>query len=604
MWTGGVQALLDTNCVKCHGPLRQKGGLELDNVEAVLKGGDEGLVIDKKSPDQSKLLTALAAGSDPHMPPKRQLAEPEVAQIRAFVTALASGEPVKKAERVPDPPASFDVSQAVDYFLEAGWKSRSIKPAPRCDDLTFVRRVHLDLAGRLPKPEEVSAFLSDKGDKKREALVDRLLASKDYPVAMRETWDALLMGRRTGGRLAKRRNDGWFAFLEGAFKANRPWNEVVRAFITARPEKPEDKGASCFLFERKDAHQDIAEAVAPVIYGTRIDCAQCHDHPLAREIKQAHYWGLVAAFNRGKNVDEPAVSEAATGGFINFVNLRKESQPAAITMLTGQTIAEARPAADAKEDDKPDAYVDPKAKVKVPKFSRRAALAEAATSDNPLLAKSFVNHTWAILFGRGIVHPVDEINSKHPASHPELLEWLARDFAAHNYDMRRLIRSLVLSQGYQLAAPAGEAPVPEAFAAAMEKPLIAETLYRSAMIVGGVSVEDPKLKTQFLDTFPDVLPRTPRSTVQQATFVETSEAFSALFKTTATAAPASAPQAAPKPLDQHVRDLFRRALVRDPDAEELQHATDFLHRFDTRPAEGDSQLLWALVTGPEFLTNH
>ena len=109
-----------------------------------------------------------------------------------------------------------------------------------------------------------------------------------------------------GRREERRRENGWFAFLESAFKQNRPWNEVVRAMITARPEKPEDKGALWFLYERRNEHQQIAEAVAPVIYGTKIDCAQCHDHPLAREIKQGHYWGLVAAFNRSKNVEKGA----------------------------------------------------------------------------------------------------------------------------------------------------------------------------------------------------------------------------------------------------------------------------------------------------------
>src|SRR5204863_1047196 len=136
------------------------------------------------------------------------------------------------------------------------------------------------------------------------------------------------------------------AFLEDAFRRNRPWDEVVRTVITARPERPEDKGAVWFFVERRNEHQRIAEAIAPVIYGTRINCAQCHDHPLAREIKQAHYWGLVAAFNRSKNVERDAgnvVAESAVGGFVNFTNLKKESQPAVMAMLTGRTIEENRP---------------------------------------------------------------------------------------------------------------------------------------------------------------------------------------------------------------------------------------------------------------------
>lgn len=110
-----------------------------------------------------------------------------------------------------------------------------------------------------------------------------------------------------------------------------------------------------------DDAQAIAEAVGPVVYGTRIDCAQCHDHPLAREVKQAHYWGLVAAFNRSKNAEGGTdVGESAIGGFANFTNLMKESQPAVITLLDGRTIEEKRPSADAKEEELDELYRDPK----------------------------------------------------------------------------------------------------------------------------------------------------------------------------------------------------------------------------------------------------
>src|SRR5689334_1503530 len=181
---------------------------------------------------------------------------------------------------------------------------------------------------------------------------------------MRELWDVILMGRpKRGNQEERRMQNGWWAFLENAFRTNRPWNEAVRAMLVARSGKPEDDGASWFLYERRNEYQAIAEAVAPVVYGTKINCAQCHDHPLAREIKQAHYWGLVAAFNRSKNVQGGnAVGESAVGGFVNFTNLKKESQPAVMALLNGRTIEEVRPASDQKEKDSDDNYVDPKAK--------------------------------------------------------------------------------------------------------------------------------------------------------------------------------------------------------------------------------------------------
>jgi mono/diheme cytochrome c family protein len=605
LWAKGVQALLDQNCVKCHGPLKQKSGLALDTIEGVLKGNEDGAVVNSGNPDDSKLLAALTADSDPHMPPKKQLSPHDVAEIRTWIAALASAKAEAKPEPIPDPAAGTEPPAAIDYFLAANWKAHKLTPAPLCDDLTFVRRIYLDLAGRIPKPDEVSAFLADQTPAKREALVDRLLAGNEYPVAFREIWDALLMGRFSGKREGRRRNDGWFAFLESAFKKNRPWNEVVRAMIVARQDKPEDKGSACFLFERKNDFQQIAEAIAPIIYGTRIDCAQCHDHPLAREIKQAHYWGLVAAFNRSKNVEkkEPNVAESAIGGFMNFTNLKKESQPAIITMLTGRTIEETRPAPDEKEEDRPDGYIDPNAPVRAPKYSRRGALAEVATTDNPLLARAFINYTWAILMGRGIVYPVDEMNSRNPPSQPEMLTWLANDFASHNYDMRRVIRSIVLSRAYQLAAAAKDhAPPPESFAAAAEKPLIAEALLRSTLIATGRTVNDPKLRQTFADCFPDVLPRVVRATIQQAMFVANSDQFAELFHP----APGSTAEqiAALKTPAEQVREAFRRTLIREPDADELARGVEFLQKDTARPADAIGEMLWALATGPEFLTNH
>jgi mono/diheme cytochrome c family protein len=593
-----AQAVLDRHCVKCHGPLEQKSGLRLDSAASLWKGNDDGPVAVAGKPDESKLIRVLAADADPHMPPKKQLTVDDVAKVRAWVTN--AGKPA--AATVANAAVPEDPTAAIDQFLAAGWQARRVQPAPMCDDRTFVRRVTLDLLSRIPTPGETQSFLFDAAANKRTALVDRLMAGDEAARNFREVWDALLMGRRGNRREDRRRDGGWYAFLESAYKESRPWDEVVRTIIAARPERPADKGAIWFLYERRNEHQQIAEAIAPVIYGTRIDCAQCHDHPLAGEIKQAHYWGLVAAFNRSKNVEgrSPAVAESAAGGFMNFTNLKKESQPAVMAMLTGRAIEEPRPE---KDSDSPDRYLDAKAAVKVPKFSRRGALADAATRDNPLLARSFVNHTWALLLGRGIVDPVDEMNSKHPPSHPEMLDWLAADFAAHHYDVRRLIRAIVLSDGYQLAAWAGpNAPPPDSFAAATEKPLTAEAIARSARIASGRSPDDDALRRALVDRFPDVLPRTPRSTIQQAMFLANGDAIAALFQPAPDTA-ATRLAAVQSPADR-VREAFRLALLRDPDADELAHGIAFLQAHADKPAEAVGQLLWALVAGPEFLTNH
>ena len=239
LWTGGVQALLDQHCVKCHGPLKKKTGLELDTVEAALKGNRDGAVVVPGKPDESPLLAALAADADPHMPPKKQLTDHEIAKVRTWIAALGEPSSETTAARPSIPAAAADPTAAIDHFLEAEWQARGIALAAFCEDRVFVRRVFLDLAGRIPTREEASAFLENND---RAALVDRLLASDEYPRAFREIWDALLMGRNAGRREKRRQENGWFDFLEGAFQQDRPWDEVVRVMITGRPEKPEDKG--------------------------------------------------------------------------------------------------------------------------------------------------------------------------------------------------------------------------------------------------------------------------------------------------------------------------------------------------------------------------
>ena len=601
LWVGKVQPLFDIQCTKCHGPIEQKSGLELDTPDAILKGGDEGPAVVPGKPEESRLYTYLAAGADPHMPPKKQLTDAERAMVHEWITALAA-TPAEPVATAPATPREFEsVTLAVDTFLAESWTQRGLTPAPTLDDPSWARRVTLDLAGRIPTAAELADFMQAPPDTRREALVDRLLASNDYPIRMRELWDTFLMGRGKRDNSEDRRiQNGWWAFLEHGFRTNRPWNETVRDFLAARPgDAPETKGASWFLFERRNEHQQIAEAVAPIVYGTKIDCAQCHDHALAREIKQGHYWGLVAAFNRSKNVEgTSSVGEAATGGFINFTNLHKESQPATVTLLTGHTVPETWPAGDTKEEDSDDKYVDAKAKVKIPKFSRREAFADAATHNNPLLARAFVNRLWAALLGRGIVHPVDEMTARNPPSHPELLDWLARDFAANRYDIRRLVRGLVLSRTYALR-PAIGAP-PEAFAGSLERPLTAEQIARSWRIASGLPADDDTLRRATITALPDVLPVNYNASFQQAQFLTNSPVLAELLKPVgenAASRLAALPDASSK-----AREAFLAVYGRQPDAAEAASAEAFLTARPDDAAGAVRDLLWALMTSAEFLT--
>ena len=597
LWSGKVRQILDVNCVKCHGVLEQKGGLELDTPEMVIKGGEDGAVVKPGKPEESALFTSLEKGADPHMPPKKQLTDPERAAVKEWIAALPATPVVTVEKAQPKVARQFGSGEeAIATLIEEGWSRAGVKPAAAVTDAVWCRRVYLDLAGRIPTQAEAAAFVAAP---QRDVLIDKLLAAPEYAVRMRELWDNFLMGRLPRGNPdGRRKGSGWWTFLEKAFKDNRPWNEVVYDVLCARPDKaPERKGAAWFLFERKNDYQKIAEAVAPVVYGTKIDCAQCHDHPLAREIKQAHYWGLVAAFNRSKNVDaSTGVAESAVGGFMNFTNLKKESQPAVVTLLTGRTLPEVWPGGETKEKDGPELYEDAKAAVRVPKYSRREAFAEAATQENPLLARAFVNRMWAALTGRGIVNPADEINERNTPSHPELLEWLAQDFAAHRYETRRVVREIVRSRVYALGASDAAT---ELFAGMKERPLTAEQLARSWRTALSLPPEDDEFRRSVITAMPDVLPKEYNATFQQAQFLTGSPTMNALLQ--AAQGGVIAKLTALPDVNARVREAFLAVYGRVPGADEAAQAAAFLNANAGHPAEATRDLLWALLTSAEFL---
>jgi len=599
-WYSHVEPVLDKSCLKCHAGVRQQGGLDLRSLQTILKGGEHGPAVVPGKPEQSKLVQYVLASATIHMPPdpKKQLSDEAIGVLRTWVTLL--GQP-KAAPKDGPPPAHLSPSATIDWYLQASWKRNKLEPARPTSEPIFARRVYLDLAGRIPTPEETRAFVGDYHGDKRERLVAQLLASTDYARHFREVFDTVLMGRSAGS------NGLWNAYLEDAFRTNRPWNEVVREILVARPTDNTKRGAVWFLAARNNSYQAIAEAVAPVAFGVKIGCAQCHNHPLAWEIEQRHYWGLVAAFNRGKNIDTDqgtGITESATGGFINFANLKKESQPAALVFLNGKSVAERVPGPEEKEVDSPALYVVPPGTrtAAVPKFSRREAFARSVTEGNPLLARAFVNRIWAKLMGRGLVAAVDQLDSKHRPSHPELLEWLTQDFEQSGYDIKRLVSNLVLTRAYQLDSKASgkTAPRPEAFARALEKPLTAEQLLRSLQVATGSKEESPERERAFIKAFPDVLPESYNPSLQQALFLTNSPLVDRLLKpspgnTTATLAALPSPEA-------RVQAAFQRVFGRDPDPQERQACVALLR--SNTPERGVQSLLWALLTSAEFQVNH
>lgn len=509
-------------------------------------------------------------------------------------------------------PLGVDPTKVIDLAIEDAWNSHSLKPTDIASDEVFVRRLYLDLTGRIPTQAESQRFVADTNSRKREALVDRLLDSDEHAQHFAELLDAILIGRTDSDQYKRRSESGWIDYLRNSVKGNRSWSDVAKEIILARPTSEKQHGATWYLYARMNKPQDIAEAVSKDLFGVRIDCAQCHDHPLADEIEQRHYWGLVAFFNRSKNADSPKgpqVSESAIGGFSDFSNLQGRSQPNELVYLGNRRAEEARPAKDVKEEDRDDLYhPSTNGLPRVPKFSRREQFAEVVLKDHPLLAQAMVNRMWGWMLGRGIVHPVDSLDSFHPASHPALLDWLGRDFAASGYDVRRLLKSLALTRAYQLSSSEKEFRDPQWFASALPKPLTAESLHRSLLValdpIEAGQWNSVEHRTELSRLFPDVLTEESLSNVSQGLMLTNGKSINQLCSAEHSLFLKDILSAS---IDHRtlVMRLFVRILGREPDEDELQHCINFIAKggVEKRNAAFEG-LAWSLVTSSEFRFNH
>ena len=536
-------------------------------------------------------------------------ARTEKANTESSTTAASDSE-AEPLDAWASLPIGLDPTRVIDLAIEQAWREHDLQAAPAADDAAFMRRLYLDLIGRIPRAGESAKFLSSTDSRKRELLVDALLASEEHAQHFAEIFDALLIGRSDVEQVKRRSDAGWLQYLQRSFQENRPWDQVAREVLLARPATPEQRGATWYLVARKNKPQDIAEAVSKDFFGVRIDCAQCHDHPLSAEIEQRHYWGLVAFFNRSKNTDSPngpRVAESAIGGFSDFANLEGETKPNELVFLGDRHVEEPRPAQDAKEEDRDDLYLpSTEGEPRSPKFSRREQFVDKVLKDHPLVAQAMVNRLWGWMLGRGLVHPVDAMDSFHPASHPGLLDWLGRDFAASGYDVRRLLKSLALSRPYQLASAQERFADPQWFSAALVKPLNAEALHRSLLQV--MEPEDAgrwntvEYRVAFAKQFPDVLAEESLATVSQGLLLTNGEAINKIVSVEHSRLLRSLVDV---PDNQVViQRLFQSVFGRQPDAEELQRAAEFIESRDDHREQAIEGLAWSLVTSAEFRFNH
>ena len=399
------------------------------------------------------------------------------------------------------PSADLPIEQVIDQFVQQRLDAGKITAAPQADDANLLRRLMLDVAGRIPTSEEAKAFVANGSAARRTVLVDRLLASPDFIWHQRNEFDRMLLPNKP--------NDADFRkYLLWAVKENRSWEAMFRDMLVGDEADEIRKPALTFVKSRARDLDDMLNDTATVFFGVNVTCAKCHDHPLTPDWKQHHYFGMAAFFSRTYVTKKNLLAERPFGE-VKFKSKRKDDtkgeQTAKFQFLTGAVIDEPlveRSAEDIKkieETIKVSMQKDDAPPPEKPGFSPREKLVEVAlrAEDNRFFARNIVNRVWDRFFGRGLVHPVDQLHAANRPSHPELLDWLTRDMVAHGYDLKRLIRGIVLSQAYSRSSEwtaAGSMPPDAAlFAVAKVKPLTPRQYSLSLLVAAHNPTQWPAL---------------------------------------------------------------------------------------------------------------
>lgn len=487
-----------------------------------------------------------------------------------FVSKLAAAQPV-------DVPA---MRARVDQLLAERWKVEGMTPAPITSDAEFLRRVHLDLIGRVPKVADVRAFLADTRPDKRLRYIDKLLDNPSHILHAADRWQQILLANNVDAQI--RQFPSLLNWLVDQFTANTPYNEMVRELITTEGSI-QGPGPQLFFAAAGNRPEEMASTTARAFLGVRLECAQCHDHPFD-DWKQADYWGYAAFFAR-VGPQQPRWSANVTTMPTGEVHLPNQSDPVRPKFLQGDEI-------------------DPKYEAQ-----RRRLLAEWITArDNPYFAKATVNRVWAQFFGRGLVEPVDDMRASNLASHPQLLDELADFFVASNFDLWQLHRVLAGTQAYQLssAVASGNAR-PELFSAMALKPLTAEQLYDSIRSIGLVADSEANNRRQdrFFVTFGSPVTTAGEYTagIPQALTLMNGDTVRQIVQESPLLRALSLPALTDR---DRVEVMFLASLSRFPGDEELvqclQMLSDAQQPDDRQRAY--SNILWSLVNSAEFAFNH
>lgn len=386
----------------------------------------------------------------------------------ALLSLLAAGSSASAQE---------PLHQRIDQLIE----SNQVGPlAAQAGDAEFLRRIYLDLTGAIPSSVEARSFLDDPAPNKRELLADRLLASPRFAVHMATVLDIMLMERRPDKHVPSAE---WQNYLQAAVEQNKPYDQLAREILSADGTDPVLRPAAKFFLDRDAEPHSSGRDLGRIFFGMDMQCAQCHDHPLIDHYLQSDYYGLYAFVNRTEIFTDAAQKKS-------FLAEKSSGDASYKSVFTGDA-AHTRPRLPGMaEIDEPrfrqgeDYVIAPAPNVRsVPKYSRRAKLAELATNGtNRQFNVNIANRIWALAMGRGLVHPVDLHHPTNPPSHPAVLELITNEFVAQKFNTKWLLRELVLTRTYQRSIDPPADPAPQVAVAVQQRPAAEAELTRLKVV--------------------------------------------------------------------------------------------------------------------------
>jgi Protein of unknown function (DUF1549)/Protein of unknown function (DUF1553) len=527
-----------------------------------------------------------------------------------YLLAVAACALSTVAVRADSFPVDRPIEAAIDHYIDAKLAEEKAKPAPLADDATLLRRLMLDLAGRVPTAAELDAYLADTDPAKKTKLVDRLLAA---PAFARHQTNEFAAFFDPGSR---KKSDGLAKYLAASFAENKAWDKIFREMMLPDAADPKQAGAGEFLSSRIKDLNRVTIDVSTRFFGVNVSCAQCHNHPLVENWTQDHFYGLKSFFARTVEATGGVLVEKDFGS-VKYVPNKKTEKVSPVMFLTGKPLdvpgLKEPNAAEKKHDQQ---RIDDAKKTKKsspPTFSLRAKLVDVALArpDRGYFARSIVNRLWYRHMGLGLVMPLDQMHTENPPTHPELLDWLATDLAEHGYDLRRLVRGIVLSKTYARSSrqPEGDAPDEKLFAVARVRPLTPAQMSASLKVASTdpATLKDSEridaiARSGGLESFFPALTDNFQVGVAEAMLFANNDKLS---KELLVGSNSLAERLAKEPTSAKRAELaVRTVLARPATSEEIEAIGSYLDRRTDRSADAYRQVVWALLATSEFRFNH